>query len=201
MIRALLWTALLLGAIGVAGYASAALLLPDVRPSFIAAMMAKSPYATIAHLAGGAIAIVVGALQLNTRLRARYLPLHRWLGRIYIACVAVSGTAGFLLALTSTGGVLAHWGFALMAVVWVTTALLALRAVLARRIAEHREWMIRSYAVTLAAVTLRIYLPLSIGSGYAFDIVYPIIAWLCWVPNLIVAEWYILATRPRRLAT
>lgn len=45
----------------------------------------------------------------------------------------------------------------------------------------------------LAAVTLRIYLPFGIASGMPFEEAYPAIAWLCWVPNLIVAEWLILS--------
>jgi len=49
--------------------------------------------------------------------------------------------------------------------------------------------MIRSYSLTFAAVTLRIYLPLAFASGIPFEIAYPAIAWLCWVPNAIVAEW------------
>ncbi len=50
--------------------------------------------------------------------------------------------------------------------------------------------MIISYAVTLAAVTLRIYIPLSIVAGYEFAVVYPVIAWLSWVPNLLIADWF-----------
>jgi len=52
--------------------------------------------------------------------------------------------------------------------------------------------MTRSYALTFAAVTLRIYLPLSQVAGIPFEPAYQTIAWLCWVPNLIVAEWLIL---------
>jgi hypothetical protein len=63
-------------------------------------------------------------------------------------------------------------------------------------VAAHRRWMIRSYGVTLAAVTLRIYLPLSQAAGIPFGIAYPIISWLCWLPNLGLAEWR-LRTPPR----
>jgi hypothetical protein len=52
--------------------------------------------------------------------------------------------------------------------------------------------MIRSYALTLAAVMLRIYLPLSQVFAIPFEPAYQTIAWLCWVPNLVVAEWLIL---------
>lgn len=57
--------------------------------------------------------------------------------------------------------------------------------------------MIRSYALTLAAVTLRIYLPLSQLAGVPFGDAYQVISWLCWVPNLVVAEWVVLRRRNR----
>jgi len=61
------------------------------------------------------------------------------------------------------------------------------------------DWMIRSYALTLGAVTLRIYIPLFLMQGVPFEQAYPAIAWLAWVPNLIIAEWVFvsaIAARP-----
>jgi hypothetical protein len=49
--------------------------------------------------------------------------------------------------------------------------------------------MIRNFALTFAAVTLRLYLPPVLIVGLPFAMSYAIIAWLCWVPNLLVAEW------------
>ncbi|MNL75568.1 hypothetical protein D3C87_2013940 [compost metagenome] len=60
----------------------------------------------------------------------------------------------------------------------------------------HRRWMIRSIALTLAAVTLRIQIPVSMMLDIPFDTAYPVIAWLCWVPNLVVAE--MIVRWPRR---
>ena len=53
--------------------------------------------------------------------------------------------------------------------------------------------MIRSYALTLGAVTLRVYLPLFLMLGLPFEQAYPAVAWLAWVPNLIIAEWVFVA--------
>ena len=48
----------------------------------------------------------------------------------------------------------------------------------------------RNYALTLAAVTLRIELPLlQMAGGMTFDQAYATIAWMCWIPNLVLAEW------------
>ena len=179
-------------AIGVAGYAAASLLVPGARSGFVEELFVNTPIAIGLHLGGGAIAIVLGALQFSTRLRNRYLAVHRRLGQVYILSVVFSGCAGFLLAVESTGGIAAHFGFGLMAVVWVSTALVAWQKVLDRDIDAHRAWMLRSYAVTLAAVTLRVYLPLSQIAGIPFDEAYPAIAWMCWVPNLIIVEWFMI---------
>jgi hypothetical protein len=56
-----------------------------------------------------------------------------------------------------------------------------------RRPKLHRAWMIRNFALTTAAVTLRIYLPVSMLAGIPFGIAYPVVAWLCWLPNLFAA--------------
>jgi hypothetical protein len=48
--------------------------------------------------------------------------------------------------------------------------------------------MVRNFALTFAAVTLRFYLPGSVAAGIAFELAYPVIAWLCWLPNIVIAE-------------
>jgi hypothetical protein len=53
--------------------------------------------------------------------------------------------------------------------------------------------MIYSYAACLAAVTLRLWLPVLSMTFQHFVTAYTIVAWLCWVPNIIVAS--IIASR------
>ncbi|MDJ0908585.1 MAG: DUF2306 domain-containing protein [Woeseiaceae bacterium] len=192
MTRSISWFVMTLLAVGVAGYAVVSLVVPGARTGFVEELFADTPIAIGLHLGGGAIAIVLGALQFSTTLRNRYLAVHRRLGQIYILSVVASGIAGLLLAIESTGGLVSHFGFGAMAVVWVFTALVAWRKVLDRDIEAHRAWMLRSYAVTLAAVTLRIYLPLSQIAGIPFEEAYPAISWMCWVPNLIIVEWFMI---------
>ncbi len=189
-----------LSALAVAAYAVAATVLPDIRNPTIQQLFELSPSAIALHLAGGIGAIAIGAFQLNSRLRSRYLPAHRWLGRIYVASVMVGGIAGFVLATNSTGGLVTHYGFGLMAVCWVGSTLTAYRYVLVKNIAAHRDWMLRSYALTLAAVTLRIYLGLSQINGMDFISSYQAISWMCWVPNLIIVEWFIIGRSARAAA-
>ena len=199
MAQRIAWFTMTILALLVAAYAGGALIAPVLRGPFLQDLFAKMPTAISTHMAGGLVAIVIGAFQVNPRLRARFLPAHRWLGRIYLIAVIVSGIAGLFLALRSFGGLVTHFGFGLMAVFWLGTTLNAYRHIRRGDIASHRAWMLRSYALTLAAVTLRIYLPLSQAIGIGFESAYQTISWLCWVPNLLVVEWFIL-TRSTRMA-
>jgi uncharacterized membrane protein len=154
----------------------------------IRARLETIPAALLAHIAGAAIALFTGALQHLAPLRARFQAFHRALGRIYVLCVLVGGVAALVLAPRSDGGMVAHVGFGLLGAWWLVTTFQAYRLARARRLVEHRKWMTRSYALTLAAVTLRIYLPIAMGRGIPFETAYPVIAWLCWVPNALIAE-------------
>jgi uncharacterized membrane protein len=193
------WVIMTFLAILVGLYGGMAIITPVVRPPLLQDLFDTVPLAVSMHLAGGTVAIVVGAFQVNGRLRARFLPAHRWLGRIYLGAVMVSAFAGFALALGSDGGLVAHFGFGMLAVCWLFTTSNAYRHIRAGDTITHRAWMLRSYALTLTAVTLRIYLPLFQIAGYGFDVSYPLISWIAWVPNLLVVEWFIL-TRTQRTA-
>jgi uncharacterized membrane protein len=186
-----LWRVMALLASLIALYALALLAVPAVRPPFLRDRFLSHPWIAAGHLAGGAAALLIGALQLNAGLRARAPGVHRWLGRVYVAAVLLAGVGGLRLARISQGGPVAHLGFAVLAMLWLGTTAQAYRRVRVRDLDAHRRWMIRSYSLTLAAVSLRIYLPLSLLAGAAFDPAYQAIAWLCWIPNLLAAEWWL----------
>jgi uncharacterized membrane protein len=187
-----MWGLMTLLAAFVALYAVAGIAAPAMRPELIAELFARRALLAFGHLGGGAVAIVAGALQFSAELRFKAPRVHRLLGRTYVVAVVVSGVAGGALALSSQGDVAGHLGFGMLAVLWVTTAVIAWRTAVARDYVRHRAWMIRSYALCLAAVTLRLWLPLSMLAGIPFESAYPAIAWLCWVPNLVMAEWLVI---------
>jgi Predicted membrane protein (DUF2306) len=181
----------------VVGYAAALLVRPDLRPPFLPARAEDASLAASAYIAATAVVLAFGPFQLSTRLRSRRLVWHRWMGRAYITSVLVGGASGIALATMASGGVPAEVGFGLLGVLWMLTAILAYQRIRVYDIADHRRWTIRSYSLALAAVTLRIYLPLAVGvMRIPFDQAYPAIAWLCWVPNLIIAEWVFLRRSP-----
>jgi uncharacterized membrane protein len=150
------------------------------------------------HIVGGMTALLVGPLQLARWFRARHVRVHRALGAVYVSGVLVGSVAGLVLATTAHGGPVAGLGFAGLAVAWATTTALAVHAVVHRRFQEHRRWMLRSFALTFAAVTLRLYLGVVGVLGLDFSTSYVVIAWLCWVPNLALALWW---TSERRTVT
>ena len=196
LIRKIAWGVMTVLALFIALYAVALLFVPAMRAPFLRERFILVPVAAVLHLAGAAVALAVGPFQLNARLRARFLSVHRWMGRSYVVGVLLGGLGGLTLATMAQTGLAARVGFGLLAVLWLTATGMAYRHIRARNESMHRRWMIRSYALTFAAVMLRIYLPLSQVYGIPFEPAYQTIAWLCWVPNLIVAEWLILRPSP-----
>lgn len=182
-----------LGSLCIAGYAIFAYTLVPlgdlVHPDMKAAFNANRP-AIYAHIFGAAFALLLGPWQFVPALRARYPKLHRISGRLYLGVgVGIGGVAGFLAALNAFGGWPSQLGFALLAITWLFTGAMAFARIREGNVSDHRRWMIRNFALTLSAVTLRIQLGLGTAAGIPFEAYYPWLAWICWVPNLIVAEW------------
>ena len=147
--------------------------------------------ALVLHAGVSATALILGALQFFPRLRARWPAWHRRAGTIYVICCMIGGSAALLLSLGTTAGPIATAGFGLLGLFWLGCTAQAWRYARARDFVRHRRWMVRSYALTFAAVTLRIYLPIVFIAHWDADIGYRAISWLCWVPNLVVAELWL----------
>lgn len=189
-----LWGLAAFLSVGVALYAWHYLAPGAFVPPEVAANLFARPWLVVhASLAG--VALAVGPFQFLPGLRGKRPQLHRLMGRTYVFACLVGGTAGLPLAVGSSAGPIAAAGFGALAVVWLITTGQAFRLALAGRYAEHRRWMVRSFALTFAAVTLRLYLPIAPIAGLDFMEAYRAISWLAWVPNLIVAELYLSSRR------
>ena len=140
------------------------------------------------HAGGGILALALGPWGFWGALRKKYLYLHRWMGRIYLLAVLVGSIAGLYMAATAFGGLPTRIGFGMLGALWLTTGAMAYLRIRQGSVQVHREWMIRNYALTFSAVMLRVWLPLLIALGYEFPQAYATVAWLCWIPNLLVAE-------------
>ena len=157
---------------------------PDMRAGFIA-----HADAIRMHAFAAIAALALGPWQFSAALRARRPGLHRLMGRVYLGVgVLVGGLTGLYLAQFAYGGPVARLGFALLAITWLYSGWRAYAAIRAGDVRSHREWMTRNYALTFAAVTLRLYLPVAAIAGLPMESSYAAIAWLCWVPNLALAH-------------
>lgn len=162
---------------------------PHVPPNVARNALAR-PWLPI-HAVLAAMALLLGVLQfLRTRGGARRW-WHRWSGRGYMLACLGAAPAGLILAFGATTGPVATAGFGSLAVVWFTCTVLGWMAARRRDFTAHRAWMIRGYALTFAAVTLRLYLPVVLLAHLDFVISYRAISFLCWVPNLVLAEVYV----------
>jgi uncharacterized membrane protein len=188
-----LWLLAALAGVGLAVASFRYFLDAGPMPPKIVANALAVPWLKI-HIAGAATALLVGSFQFIGWLR-RYRPtLHRWTGRLYVTACLVGGATGFILALGTTMGPVATVGFGSLAIVWLFVTARGWQLARQRRFIEHRRWMIRSWALTIAAVNLRIYILIAFLIGLPFDASYPVISFLAWVPNLIAAEIYLRTT-------
>lgn len=169
-----------------------------LSPEILANLFAK-PWLHL-HIAGAATALLLGPFQFLPGLREKHWRLHRWTGRTYVVACILGALGGFVMAFGSTAGPVAGVGFGLLAICWATANVLAWRRALQRRFVEHRAWMIRSFALTFAGVTLRLYMPLLPMTGLSPQDSYVATAWISWIPNLILVELYLRGAFQRRAA-
>lgn len=104
------------------------------------------------HALGGIIAMVIGPLQFSSRIRQKHLKLHRILGRVYV--ISALTAAGVALILTQGNGL--EIATYVQAGLWIICTLTAFLTARNRQIAIHRQWMVRSYAVTFTFVGVRL---------------------------------------------
>ena len=152
------------------------------RPAWVQA-------AFYAHVVFGGLALLLSPIQLAGRVRARVPRVHRMAGRIVLGSIVIAGSAGLVLSTVNLAGAVGTAGFGTLAALWITFAVLGLRAIRRGDVTTHRRWMLRTFAMTYAAVTLRLWLVVLVPvMGGDFRAAYLIVPFLCWVPNLAVVE-------------
>lgn len=155
------------------------------------------------HALGGATALVVGALQFSTRLRQRFPSLHRLLGRFYLAGVSIAAPVAVYLSITHGIATMAT-ETTVQASVWVTTALMAFVAARNRNFEVHRQWMMRSYSITMIFVVSRIILALHVIAPTT-DLGAERLGWILIICALLVPQLIIngpqLFSRPKTIRT
>ncbi len=153
------------------------------------------------HITCGMTAALIGPFQFSQRLRKRYLQLHRLSGRVYVIAVMCGSVAAFRLAIGTTFGKAFGFGLEMLALAWCTTTLMAYYAVRQRQIQIHREWMVRSYVVTFAFVTFRVFNDYPPMMNWLPDADRSnVLIWACWALPLLITEVILQLRRMPRTA-
>jgi hypothetical protein len=169
-------------------------------------IFARYPVLTLIHIIPGLLFMVLGPLQFNTTLRARHLQWHRWSGRVYLICSLIIGVSAVVMSIgmPAIGGLIQAAATTLFALLFLFALGKAYWSVLHRKLTQHREWMIRAFAIGLAVATIRpiigLFFATSRLSGLTPDIFFGIAFWIGFVLHLIAAEAWIRWARQMRLA-
>lgn len=143
----------------------------------------------LAHIAGGMVALLSGPFQLWLGLTDRRMAVHRRLGIVYMAGIAVGATAAFYLAFHTDFGWVFGAGLTGLASAWILTTAMAIVAIKRGHEEHHKEWMLRSYVVTFAFVTFRVLQVTLNGAGIGtLQEQLAAASWFCWAVPLLVTE-------------
>jgi uncharacterized membrane protein len=163
-------------------------------------LLTKQPYLHLEHYMGAFYLHIFSSLwllasgltQFSANILKNKANLHRWVGRIYVVIILfISGPAAIVMSYYANGGPFSRLSFLTLSIFWWYATLRSYLAIRGGNIRAHGDWMIRSYALTLSAVTLRI-----MQFGFTFTDIHPfvsyqIIAWPSWLLNWAIAEWMI----------
>lgn len=165
----------------------------------------------VVHIFGGSVAVLAACLQVWPWLRKHYPTVHRWSGRAYVMVgIPFVGIPALFISPLSRSGFGGQVANTLWGILWLTCTILGYRMALKKRYAEHREWMLRSFALIFAIITNRLW---GVAAGLALTpqldttfggdtnmlvmVAGPMSIWLSWVTNLIIVEWWMQHTRHR----
>lgn len=142
------------------------------------------------HVYTAIFVLPAGFTQFSVYLRRKLPVLHKYTGWLYAAVVILlAGPSGLYMGIYANGGLISQASFILLAALWIWFTAVAVLKAVQGDYKTHREFLIRSFALTLSAITLRAwkYLLVFLFEPRPMD-VYQIVAWLGWIPNLIIAE-------------
>jgi len=143
--------------------------------------------AFFAHIIFGGISLFIGWRQFGSKFRNKYVKLHKFIGKFYVAAVLISSVSSIYIGMYANGGIVSSVGFVCLGIIWLITTLVAVVYITKGNVVKHQQFMVYSYACTFAAVTLRIWFPVLKSITQDPDNSYIAVAWLCWLPNLLVA--------------
>src|SRR4051812_42612864 len=154
-------------------------------------------YSFNVHILFSILCLAAGLTQFSSYILKKYKKLHRVAGYGYVADVLLlAGPSGMIMGFYANGTIWAKFSFVLLSFLWILFTAVAFKRVLDKDYRSHKNWMIRSYALTLSAITLRL-LALVLPNCFHLEAFfeYTLIAWLSWTINLAIAEGIIFWKR------
>ena len=142
------------------------------------------------HVYTSIFLMIFGAIQFSNYIQKKHIKLHQISGRLYVAILLLlSGPSGFIMSYYANGGLFAQISFLLLAAFWMLFTVLSLYFILKKQVIQHQKFAVRSFALTLAAISLRLfkYLLVFFFEPLPMD-AYRIAAWSSWTFNLLIAE-------------
>ncbi len=154
-----------------------------------------------AHVFTIAFALIAGFTQFSNHILKSHIKLHRTMGKIYVYDVFINFIPAFIMAIYANGQMPSKIAFIILDCLWLWFTYKAVAEIKRGNVKAHKNFMIRSYALTLSAVTLRLWKPV-IASLVEIDPLhlYMIISWMGFVPNLLFVEW-LIRRKKKRLST
>ena len=151
------------------------------------------------HVCSAIFTLPAGFTQFNNRILKNRPRIHKAIGKFYvIAVLFLAAPSGFFIGLFANGGFYSKLSFVLLSVLWFYFTLSAFLAIKERQIQTHKEFMLRSYALAFSAITLRLWKVILVYLFHPSPMdVYQIIAWLGWIPNLLLIEYFIFKQKSK----
>ena len=147
-------------------------------------------YSFYIHILFSIFALAAGLTQFSNYILIKHKKIHRSMGYIYVIDVLLlAGPSGLIMGFYANGNAMAKISFMLLASLWIVFTAMAYKTALDKNFMKHRNWMYRSYALTLSAISLRL-LAMFLPKWFHLEafLEYTLIAWLSWPVNLIIAE-------------
>ncbi|MFT5802242.1 MAG: putative membrane protein [Nonlabens sp.] len=143
-----------------------------------------------AHIFSSLVILVSGSFLFVDALLKNWPSAHRTLGKLYVALLLlVAAPSGFVMAFYANGGWMAKTSFLILTPLWWWFTYKGLQTARSGQFKAHRKWMMRSYALTLSAISLRLF---QFILGYYFYInpklQYILVSWTSWIFNLVAVE-------------
>ncbi len=118
---------------------------------------------------------------------------HRNIGKLYIILILIfAAPSGFYMGIFANGGLFSKISFVILGLLWWFSTFKAYQLARQKKFKEHKQWMWRSFAFTLSAITLRMWKVIIVYLFHPNPMdVYQLIAWLGWIPNILLIEYLI----------